>query len=71
MFYRGFNFFPFPFFMLFFGLIILALFLKGLALWKSARNSQKGWFIAILIINSLGILPIIYLLVFQKKNKKG
>ena len=35
---------------------------KGLGLWFSAKNKQKGWFIAILILNTLGILPIIYLI---------
>lgn len=45
---------------------------KGVALWKSARNSQKVWYVFLLIVNSVGILPIIYLLWFQKKkiNKK-
>ena len=39
---------------------------KLIALWRAARNNQKGWFIAIGIINSLGILPIIYLLLNKK-----
>ena len=39
---------------------------KGIALWKSGRNNQLTWFISILIVNSLGILPIIYLVWFQK-----
>jgi hypothetical protein len=43
---------------------------KGIGLWKAARNGQKYWFIAILIINSAGILPILYIFVFQK-GKKG
>lgn len=44
---------------------------KGFALWRSAKNGQKYWFIAVLIINSIGILPIIYLVFFQgKKTKK-
>ncbi len=34
---------------------------KAIALWKSARSSHIGWFIAVLFINSVGILPIIYL----------
>lgn len=46
-------------------IIIWDLFWRGKALWTSARNSQKYWFIALLIVNSLGILPIIYLLFFQ------
>ena len=40
---------------------------KGLALWKSARNSQSYWFVAILIFNTLGVLPIVYIAFFQKK----
>lgn len=41
---------------------------KGIGLWKAGRNNQLGWFIAILIVNSVGILPIIYILGFQKKR---
>lgn len=41
---------------------------KGLALWKSARKSHKIWFIAILIINTVGILEILYIYVFSKIN---
>jgi|TARA_Y100000310_G_C20597870_1_gene771434 hypothetical protein len=43
---------------------------KGFGLWHSAKNSQKPWFIALLVINSLGILPIIYLFAFRKNRKK-
>ena len=39
--------------------------IKGYALWHAARNSQKGWFIALLVINTLGILEIIYLVWFR------
>jgi hypothetical protein len=42
---------------------------KGIALWKCGRNNQLGWYIAILILNTVGILPIVYLLFFQ--NKEG
>ena len=42
--------------------------IKGLALWHSARRKQTPWFIIILITNTLGILPIIYLLI--NKGKK-
>ena len=44
---------------------------KGIALWKAARNEHKIWYIAILIVNSLGILPIIYILLHQQKKKKS
>lgn len=35
---------------------------RGLALWRAGRNDQPVWFIVLLIINSVGILPIVYLL---------
>ena len=41
---------------------------KGVALWKSARHNQFPWFLAILVINSIGILEIVYLMFFQKKS---
>ena len=41
---------------------------KGIALWKSGRNNHLVWFIFILIFNTAGILPIIYLLFFQPKK---
>jgi len=43
---------------------------KAVGMWKSARNKQLAWFICILIFNTLGILPIIYIVWFQKKSKK-
>lgn len=43
---------------------------KGLALWKSARNNHRAWFICIVVFNTVGILPIIYLL-FQKKESEN
>jgi len=41
---------------------------KGIALWKSGRHNQLIWFIFLLIFNTGGILPIVYLLFFQKKR---
>ena len=53
-------------------LLIWTLAWKGAALWNSAKNSQRNWFIAILLtlplINTLGILEIIYLFKFAKKK---
>jgi len=49
-------------------LIIWEAIWKGIALWKSGRNNQLKWFIAIFILNTVGILPIIYLKFFQKKT---
>jgi len=49
--------------------IIWSLVWKGLALWKSAGLRQKYWFIVILLINTLGILEIIYLYFIARKYK--
>ncbi|EKQ56720.1 MULTISPECIES: DUF5652 family protein [unclassified Clostridium] len=40
---------------------------KGIALWHSARNKQLIWYIALLIVNTVGILEIIYLIFFKKR----
>ena len=42
---------------------------KGLALWKAAGLRQRNWFIAILILNTAGILEIIYLYFIARKYK--
>ena len=39
---------------------------KGIGMWKAGRNNQLAWFICILIFNTVGILPMIYLAFFQK-----
>jgi len=41
---------------------------KGFALWRAAGLHQSGWFVALLIINSAGILPIIYLILTRNKK---
>jgi len=50
-------------------LIIWTIPWKGIALWKSARNNHKWWFIAMLLVNSLAILEIIYIFGFSKNKK--
>ncbi|MCR4261050.1 MAG: DUF5652 family protein [Candidatus Colwellbacteria bacterium] len=49
--------------------IIWTLIWKGFALWRAAELKQKYWFIAILLINTLGILEIIYLFLVAKNYK--
>ena len=49
-------------------LVIWTLCWKGVALWKAARNEHKWWFIALLILNTLAILEIIYIFFFSKKK---
>jgi len=34
---------------------------KGLALWRAARAGQSVWFVVMLIVNTGGLLEIIYL----------
>jgi len=48
---------------------ICELVLKGFALWKAARNNQGVWFVCILFLNTLCILPIIYLLLNKSKKE--
>lgn len=42
---------------------------KGFALWKSARRGESIWFIILLLINTAGILEILYLFFFSNKRK--
>ena len=51
-----------------FALIVWSLIWKGLALWHSAHQNSKNWFVAILVLNTVGILEILYLFVFAKKK---
>lgn len=39
---------------------------KGFALWKAGRSNDKLWFILLLIFNTAGILPIVYIFVVNK-----
>jgi methionyl-tRNA synthetase len=42
---------------------------KAIGLWKAGTKRQLARFICIFIFNTLGILPIIYISFFQKKEK--
>jgi len=41
---------------------------KGVALWKSAQKSDLSWFIILLVINTLGILEIVYIFAIARKK---
>jgi methionyl-tRNA synthetase len=43
---------------------------KALALWHAAREGDKVWFIILLLVNTLGILEILYIYVFSKKRER-
>ena len=53
---------------LFFIISIWTLFWKGIALWRAATLRQRNWFIAMLILNTMGILEIVYLFRFAEKK---
>lgn len=54
--------------LLFIPLIVWAIFWKGWALWRAAKNDSKVWFVVLLVVNTLGILDILYLFVFGKRK---
>jgi methionyl-tRNA synthetase len=43
---------------------------KGIALWKAARANQRNWFIALLVVNTVGVLEIIYIFLINKKEEQ-
>jgi len=53
----------------FYLIIVWSLIWKGIVLWHSARNKQLAWFVVLLVVNTVGILEIIYLLFFSKDKK--
>ena len=56
---------------LFWILVIMAFWVlpwKGYALWSAAKLNHKYWFIALLILNTLAILDIIYIFFVVKKK---
>ena len=44
--------------------------IKGFALWHAARNNQKEWFVALLVINTIGILEVVYLVWFRSDTRR-
>lgn len=51
-------------------ILIWSLVWKGFALWKSSRKEQVWWFIALLLINTMGILEILYIFVFSEMGRR-
>jgi len=50
-------------------IIIWELIWTGLACWKSARRNSPIWFILFLVLNTVGILEILYIFVFSELGK--
>ena len=40
---------------------------KIIAMWKAGRNNHLAWFLCIALINTVGILPIVYILMHRNK----
>jgi len=60
----------------YFAVIMIVLFAwsltwKIIGMWKAGRNNHLAWFLCIALINTLGILPIVYILMNRKKDDKA
>jgi hypothetical protein len=42
--------------------------LRAFAARRAVQNGQRGWALAIGLINSMGILPVAYLIFFQREH---
>ena len=49
-------------------IVLWALPWKGVAMWKAAKNKSKPWFVILFIVNTLGILEILYITIFSKEK---
>jgi hypothetical protein len=47
---------------------IWTLFWKGCALWIAGKKDQKWWFLVLLVVNTVGILEIVYIFYVAKKK---
>ena len=49
-------------------ILIWSLFWIGCSLWFAAKRDQKWWFLVLLILNTAGVLEIIYIFFVAKKK---
>ena len=57
-----------PLFSVWFLFLIWSLAWKGVALWKASQNRSKVWFVVLLVVNTMGILEILYIFWLSKKS---
>jgi hypothetical protein len=50
-------------------LIVWEAFWKAMGLWRAAKDGEKLWFTGILLVNFLGVVPIVYL--WRTKKLQG
>ena len=64
--------YPFPVYMWLWllPLLVWSAVWKGIALWRAARNGSLAWFIVMLVVNTAGILEIVYIFAFSRKAAK-
>lgn len=60
-----------PFIALVAVLVTLDIILKGIALWRAARMQKTAWFVVLLILNTAGILPLIFILVTNDEYNRS
>lgn len=52
-------------------IIVWSLFWKLAGMWKAARKAHPVWFIVLFLVNTIGILEILYIYIFSEmKNIK-
>ena len=49
-------------------LVLWSLAWKGVALWRAARRRQLGWDVVLLVVNTVGILEIIYIFLVARRH---
>lgn len=49
---------------------VIDLLLKGWGMWRAARMGKTGWFITLLVFNTLGLLPVVFLLLTNAEYTK-
>jgi methionyl-tRNA synthetase len=52
-------------------LVVWTITWKGIALWKAVKNNSKAWYVIMLVLNTVGILEIIYIFFFSKKKENS
>ena len=55
---------------IFIAIFFIVVALKGYSLWTAAKRDEKWWFIILLVVNTMGILELIYLYFIAKKWDK-
>jgi len=51
-------------------IVIWSIVWKLIALWKAARKGHMTWFVILALVNTVGILEILYFYIFSEMNYK-